>query len=230
MRSLTVPFVAPEKLESAVRELLLQFGRWRGAAVTPPVPVEDIVEKYLGLTFEFDDLEKRLGVPDVLGAAWFDEKIIRVDESLLDKEGRLSFTIGHETGHWCLHRPLYEANKVAPSLFASTEPEPAVICRTSERKERAELQADDFASRLLMPTRFVRETFYAVVGSEPVVIAGLEDRPTERTAAAHWKDLAATIIEHGKFSNVSNEAMRYRLKDLGLVASKAAVVRSLFPR
>lgn len=144
MRSPTVPYLSNAQLDAAVRDLVTRFERWRNAPVVPPVPVEDIVEKYLSVTLEMIDLRAKLGVEDVLGAAYFEKGIIRVQEDLLAQEGRFSFTVGHETGHWWLHRPLYEANKVAPLLFAKAEPEPDVVCRSSGKKPPAEWQAIGF--------------------------------------------------------------------------------------
>jgi hypothetical protein len=73
--------------------------------VKPPIPIEDIVEKHLKLRFEFDDTHKLFGIPrdpecdaDILGAIFFDEARIVIDESLDPeenpaKEGRYRFTL-----------------------------------------------------------------------------------------------------------------------------------------
>jgi len=228
MRSPNVPYLSAAQLDAAVKDLVIGFERWLSRAVAPPIPIEDIVEKYLGVTLEMIDLEAKLGVKDVLGAAYFNEGIIRIEEGLLEKEGRFSFTVGHEIGHWCLHRPLYKASQATQPLFNSGQAEPDIVCRSSSPKPSAEIQADAFASRLLMPERFVREAFQSGVGADPVVIEGLDARGHDRNTLSRWQDLAATIIADGNFTNVSNEAMRYRLKDLGLVCARAAAIRSLF--
>ena len=70
------------------------------------------------LGIEFDDTHKRFVVPrsegyldpDILGAIYFDERRIVIDESLDSEErpefeGRYRFTLAHEgAGHWRLHR------------------------------------------------------------------------------------------------------------------------------
>ena len=135
---------------------------------SPPIPIEDIVEKHLKLGVEFDDLHAVLGVPrsgsesepDILGAMFFDERRIVIDESLDPeenpaKEGRYRFTLAHEGGgHWRLHRHLFAKDPRRRSLFDMPRP-PSVVCRSSQAKEPIEWQADFYASCLLMPRRLV---------------------------------------------------------------------------
>ena len=57
---------------------------------TPPIPIDDIVEKHLKLGLEFDDTHRLFGVPRAgvrpiptfSGAMFFDEARIVIDESL----------------------------------------------------------------------------------------------------------------------------------------------------
>ena len=112
MLRLKVPFLKPDEIESAVVDLRRKFSKWTGAPLRPPIPIDDIVEKYLRLSFAIIDLRAKLGIRDVLGATWFDEQRVCVDQSLEGQEGRYSFTLAHEVGHWVLHRPLYEMEKV----------------------------------------------------------------------------------------------------------------------
>lgn len=219
--AMNVPFLSDQAIESAAHELLMKFSKHVGVQVQPPIPVDDIIEKYLRVGLEITDLKTKLGTDDVLGAAYFDEKIIRVDQRLEEQEGRLCFTMAHEVGHWQLHRPLYEMDKVSSSLFGTKEPRPAFLCRSSQ-KPRPEMQADKFAALLLMPSRFVREAFAAVNGSEPFLIAGLRAQPKDLSVVRPWGEISKSVIKQGKFSNVSVEAMRYRLQDLNLVRDREA--------
>lgn len=219
--AMKVPFLADKAIDSAAHELLMKFSKHIGIQVKPPIPVDDIIEKYLGVALEITDLKTKLGTNDVLGAAYFDEKIIRVDQRLEEQEGRLCFTMAHEVGHWQLHRPLYEMDKVSPSMFGAKNQLPAFLCRSSQ-KPPAETQADKFAAFLLMPSRFVREAFGAVNGSEPFLITDLRARPKDLSVLKPWGDLAKSVIKQGNFDNVSVEAMRYRLQDLNLVRDREA--------
>lgn len=212
-----IRFLRREEIEAAVVDLLRRFSKSTGRAIIAPVPVEDILEKHLKVRLEIKDLVKMLGIPDVLGAAWFDEGVVRVDERIENQEGRFCFTLGHELGHWLLHRPQIEAEKVAPTLFGPAASVPAFICRSSEKKAPAEWQADQFSAGLLMPRHLVKAAFRAACGELAIELEGLRTRREDAAIQARWRDVAGTVIATGKFTNVSNEAMRYRLSDLELV-------------
>ena len=151
MINLKIPYLKISELDAAANELLRGYSKWKGSVAAPPIDVDEIVEGYLGLVLEIADLEKRLGIPDVLGASWFDERRICVDQSLEGLEGRFSFTLAHEVGHWVLHRPLHEANKVPGVPAEARAAEPAIVSKSSQRQAPAEWQANQFAARLLMP-------------------------------------------------------------------------------
>ena len=150
-----VPYLAEAAIERDAEKLLAEFAQARGVEIEAPIPVEDIVEKYLKLGIEFDDTHRLFRVPrsglgidpDILGAIFFDEGRIVIDESLDPeetpaKEGRYRFTLAHEGGgHWRLHRHLFARDQAQSDLFNGSA-EPSVICRTSQVKERVEWQAD----------------------------------------------------------------------------------------
>ena len=111
-----VPYLRDEVIERDATALLAEYAAAQGRALAPPIPIEDIVEKHLKLGVEFDDAHRRFNVPragldpDIIGAMFFDEARIMIDESLdpdehPEREGRYRFTLAHEGGgHWRLHR------------------------------------------------------------------------------------------------------------------------------
>ena len=161
-----VPYMKEEDIEQDAAALLAEYARARGVVIVPPIPIEDILEKHLKLGIEFDDTHSLFGIPrsgtdaDILGAMFFDEERIVIDESLDPEEhpameGRYRFTLAHEGGgHWRLHRRYFTVNPGQASLFAGPIP-PSVVCRSSQAKEPAEWQADFYASCLLMPRKLV---------------------------------------------------------------------------
>jgi hypothetical protein len=161
-----VPYLVEEAIERDAATLLAEYSQKRGVAITPPIPIEDIVEKYLKLGIEFDDMHRLLNHPrsgfdlDILGAIFFNEGRIVIDESLDPeenpaKETRYRYTVAHEGGgHWGLHRHLFIQESAQATLFGGPTP-PSVVCRSSQAKERVEWQADFHASCLLMPRQFV---------------------------------------------------------------------------
>jgi hypothetical protein len=162
----SVPYISEEAIERDAAALLAEYSQKRGAAVIPPIPIEDIVEKHLKLRIEFDDMHRLLNHPrsgfdpDILGAIFFNEGRIVIDESLdpeenPPKEPRYRYTVAHEGGgHWRLHRHLFMQDSAQATLFGGSTP-PSVVCRSSQAKERVEWQADFHASCLLMPRKFV---------------------------------------------------------------------------
>jgi Zn-dependent peptidase ImmA (M78 family) len=220
MLQIKVPFLQPAELDRAANELLHRYGEWRHEPAVPPIDVDEIVEGYLGLILEVVDLKGHLGMDDVLGATWLRERRVCIDRTLEAKQGRFAFTVAHEIGHWELHRPLFELEKLVLSLFpsrAGAAAGPAIVCRTKDRKAPAEWQADQFAARLLMPARAVRSTARDLFGDEMPVIEGLGATRKTGMLTPHLRSLADDMIAAGNFSNVSNEAMSYRLVELKVV-------------
>lgn len=232
MHLVKVPYLKPLDIENSALELLALYGDWRGSLVEPPIDVDEIAEGYLELSLEMEDLRSRLGIADVLGATWFDDRLIRIDRHLEGKEGRFAFTLAHEIGHWRLHRPLLELQKLALSLFPCREgvaATPAFVCRTSERRNPAEWQADRFAACLLMPSHAMRVTGQRMLGEQAIAaVDGLDQSRSAGQLPQQLRRLADDFIACGNFANVSNAAMCYRLLDLGFVEDALARRERLF--
>jgi len=161
-----IPYLSDEAIERDAAVLLAEYANARGITIEPPIPIEDIVEKHLKLGIEFDDTHKLFGVPrsgldpDILGAIFFDDRRIVIDETLDPednpaKEGRYRFTLAHEGGgHWRLHRHLF-AKGPAQAVSFGGPAAPSFVCRSSDAKKREEWQADFYSSCLLMPRKLV---------------------------------------------------------------------------
>ena len=188
-----VPYLAEEAIERNAEALLTEFAHARDVVIEPPIPIEDIMEKYLKLGIEFDDTHRLFGIPrtdlsqgpDILGAIFFDEKRVVVDESLdpeehPNKEGRYRFTLAHEGGgHWRLHRSLYARDPAQAAQFGGSSV-PSVICRSSQAKERVEWQANFYASCLLMPRKLVFRAWKREFGDlEPREVVGAGGGPED---------------------------------------------------
>lgn len=212
-------------ISQSSRHLLQDYEARMGIPLRPPIPVEDVIERHLGLALCFEDLEEKLGMRDVLGATYVRSRRIAVNERLLEKaqEGRLVFTLAHEVGHWDLHRAYaHEAARRNPS--AET-----IVCRSGSAKEPIEWQADYFAACLLMPAPDVTQAFSEACGTETLVLRN-ERRTIGRPGpgsiepcAENWPFLAAMVCEIGGFTNVSKQAMVIRLQDLGLLVNASGV-------
>jgi hypothetical protein len=146
---------------------------WDGASL--PVPVERIADSHCRLFVRevkpavLSAVEGAPGAMAISGLLLVEDRQIWVNaEEAKEWPGRKRFTIGHELGHWCLHRP-------SGSLF----------CRTSEvdpvdSGPDIEEEASLFGAALMFPPDLVRE-HHARLGS----VAELQDLfGSTRTATA----------------------------------------------
>jgi IrrE N-terminal-like domain len=252
--TLRVPFISDEAIERDAEALLAQYAHARRLVVKAPIPIEDIVEKHLKLRVEFDDLHGLLGVPrgefgmelDLFGAIWLETGEIVIDERLDPEErpsmeGRYRFTLGHEGGgHWRLHRPLVQVDGGQESLFGHAR-QPTVICRSSQAKERVELQADLYSSCLLMPRKLVLQAWRDRFGNHhprilrrkgQIVVPCDVDEEIAAAGPPFDQDRDDEVLEHfaRPFAQqflVSPAAMRIRLEKLALLHREVPRQRSL---
>ena len=215
-----VAWLSKAQISKETDELLNQWSIFTEQEAKPPIPVEAIAEKYLEFTLEYDNLDETLGISGVLGATWAEEKRMVINNSLLDgAEGRITFTCAHEIGHWVLHRKYLSDQFVR---FRVDGHQPNVVCRMSTSKLRGEWQADYFGSCLLLPQEEVESAYRRTFGT-PIPIYnekscfGRNNPVALDPALDTTKEIAQKVIAEGNFTNVSKEAMCYRLSDLGLL-------------
>jgi hypothetical protein len=233
-----VPFLRDSEIEQEAALLLAEYARDHQPVLEPPVPIEDIVELHLKLTFELKDLEQLCGHRDVHGAIWVNEQRIAIDKQLDPvlypaKRGRYHFTLAHETGHWRLHRK-YFLKRDERLLFDGAATPPDFIGR-SGNKNRVEVQANQFAAYLLMPCPLVKQEWEKWHGSlDPIYLDQLGDRRRQLLQAEILRRGSAKPGKGGEDDMileqlsrplaerflVSPEAMRYRLEGYGFLARK----------
>jgi len=242
---LRVPYIAEETIERDAEALLAQYAHAKGVEIRAPIPIDDIVEKHLKLRVEFNDLRRLFGLPggrkpDIFGAIWLKSGEIVIDESLDPEEHplieeRYRFTLAHEGGHWRLHRALVQANSGQETQW------PTIVCRSNQANERVELQANLYASCLLMPRKLVTEAWRDTFGYDYVHTLRREGRIEVPRGIARQIAAAARFFEERAeldlfawpFAErflVSAPAMRIRLEGLGLIQREVPMQRSLFGR
>ena len=215
-----VPWMPKDQVSYKSSEILEDYQTLIGRSVTPPIPVEDIIERYLGLNLSFENLEEKLRMRDVLGATYVESRRICINDRLLENkyEGRMNFTCAHEVGHWVLHRYLVdEVNRYSSKREA-------IICRKKNARQPIEWQADYFASCLLMPENVVRAAFRIACDTESLVLDNVSSSLGGTAVCIdpcvqNWHLIAELVCEAGDFSNVSKQAMIIRMQELGLVVN-----------
>ena len=209
-----VPYRPRKHIEEEAALLLAEYAQQHSEVTEPPIPVDDIVELHLGLTFEIKDMRELFGHGDVHGALWINDKRVGVDQCLDPdvypaKLGRFRFTLAHEVGHWRLHREHFLNNTAQRSLFEETDTKPAYVCRSSDSKKPIEWQADFFSACLLMPRPMIYTAWETFRDGD--------DGPVAIADPALQEEFCKPLAE--QFS-VSAEAMRIRLNELKLLVKE----------
>jgi len=160
------------------RELLARF-----AIKSLPIPVEKIA-KALGVQVRFAPFDNELS-----GMAYIKNGVPIVGVNSLHHPNRQRFTIAHELGHFELHRQMITNNVHVDKEFP-------VLMRNANSAtgtEEIEIQANQFASELLMPEAIIKN----VLAEKPIDID--DDRPIEELA---------------KKFRVSKQALEYRIRSV----------------
>ena len=198
-----------EALEAIARKVISQHDPHLLSTIAA-IPVEIIMEKVYGLTFEYQYIRK---YAQILGETVFEDaeipiyerrnnegyKLIFVkagtviiDASLLGKRniGRLRFTCAHELSHWVIDREYFTQLGETAAMTIKT-------ARSSDTSEAIERQANRLACRILMPKCTIKSAFYQFFKITP-------------------NSIALTAYIAGIYA-VSHQAMDIRLRELGLI-------------
>lgn len=157
----------------------------------PPVDAEKIAEK-CGLSVVRRDVESISGFI-IRGEG---KAVIGVNSS--NAQVRQRFTIAHELGHYLLHPPGAEDVHVDSGFEVRFRDD-----LSSQGTDAGEQEANSFAAELLMPQKFLQTDFENVGGID------LED--------GKFLEFLENIARKYK---VSNQALVFRLANLGLLNSK----------
>jgi IrrE N-terminal-like domain len=159
-----------EELEQHAEALLAEVPDyiWNGERL--PVPIDDIADTHVGLLIrDVADLTTAPGAPELApdqslsGLLLASKGEIWVNAS----EGkqwppRRRFTIGHELGHWQLHRAAGQqtlfCRKAAVEEGEGEKPKPSAK-KPKKKKPSIEDEANIFAAALLMPRYLMREHY-----------------------------------------------------------------------
>ncbi len=228
-----VPVLSRKQVENIAEQVLQDAGRKLDVRFKPPIDIETIAEHYFGMQIIYRYLFTVYGISDLHGALLIWDKKIEVEESL--SLGRTNFTIGHELGHWFLHRHL--AASTNPDQFAlldlnsmnKSDQRSPITCRNNDNSW-GERQANWFSAALLMPAKAVRDAFKRNYSSPQVFSQNILNafNPNYHSEGysksleddeEFWGVLGVVnqVKKSGRFSNVSDQAMRIRLQTLMLI-------------
>ena len=160
----------PKAIEERAEATFSRVPDWLWDGETLPVPVEHIADSHFGLHVrDVEDLRSAPGVPDLpveqgLSGLLFPARMeIWVNAREAQAwPARRRFTIGHELGHWCLHRT---QGTVWCRSHAVDPPDTPAEARAAYPAEESE--ANEFAAALLMPADLVRRHYERLRHSDP---------------------------------------------------------------
>lgn len=120
-----------------------QYEQLSGISVSLPVPVEKIVERVLGLHFDWIEIEEREGEQILAGLIPEERRIVlntRHLELFQKKPGLERSTIGHEAGHWdididrtSLHHPRLPGFELQSSVVRRQAADRSVLVEVLNR-------------------------------------------------------------------------------------------------
>jgi Zn-dependent peptidase ImmA (M78 family) len=175
-----MPNLPRQSVEARASKLLTSMG-----IQEIPVPVEKIA-KSLGARVRFSPLDDELS-----GFVFIKDGVPIIGVNSLHHQNRQRFTIAHEIAHLYLH-PNYITSEVhVDKKFA--EPVLKRDASSATGNERLEVEANQFAAALLMPTDILNE----LLEESPIDI---EDE--------------SSIEAWSKEFNVSKAALQYRIRNL----------------
>ncbi|MBC8507267.1 MAG: ImmA/IrrE family metallo-endopeptidase [Anaerolineales bacterium] len=196
-----VKFVPEQAIEIKAYHLLADFEAQYGTIVSPPVPIDRIIEKFLDLRFDWDEIDDTED-DKILGCLLPGKKKILMNSrhvKFFDQYwGTEAYTKAHEVGHWDLHvvKPGDPHQLGLPGFDKGKQ----YLCRNSTADSR-EIQAEIYAAYLLMPHQLVMQE-----------IDGLD--------LTRWPNLYRLKDIFG----VSITAMTKRLSKLGLIYVRDKVI------
>jgi hypothetical protein len=227
-----MPYLSPAAINRVVDRLMRGYAQHTGTEVTYPVDLHALIWDYLN---EVDDLcldeETELGIDletneSIWGKTIVGERLIMIDP-MVTKRPFYRFTLAHELGHWILHaRPLLQRRAILQRIKQNQAEQRSTFITFqrslfAKSEDRREVQANLFASQLLMPEALVRQKFTAYF---PHV-------DTLPTSANERKRLAESFAQQPgpddqpplyKYFDVSIETMAVRLLALSLIPKPAA--------
>lgn len=193
---LKVKYLSLESIKS-IADRLLQYDIKTGAALDTEKLIKFLSSRY---TIEF----KREKIHPIIGKIEFDPLKIVIDTDL--EENRYRFTLCHEIGHLVLHQNLF-TNKADKEDYDYTLSLDNNI--TDSNTRRIEIQANIFASYLLLPTEtFQMEVMkFFILNNISKNYIYLDKQPVNRLLADNL------ISELSEIFKASRESIRFKLID-----------------
>lgn len=209
-----------QSIEDLAQARLIEFQRATGWEPVPPVPIDLVAERILGLDFLWDSIDEMPG-ETILGGLKAKDRLIVLNEKHRDlfemKPGLERSTKGHEMGHWDLfidklaldHPNLFGGDDSPFSLRSTPDGEVEVIKQLESTPEGRETLAA-IRARADEPDEARAVNRYAAALSMPPALLRAEAQKVDRTV---WRNLYRLAERF----DVTISAMVVRLQQMDLL-------------
>ena len=200
-----VDYLTKGQLEAAAGNLLDRYEVAESPINGPPVPVEFVVENFLGFDIKWDKLN------DDCTLAFIDPNrkllCLNLDRSSYFDDVGYEYTLAHEIGHWELNH--FEPATRQLELGLRDQPSRYLHRANGNRQYRShEFQAEYFASCLLMPKRLILPTSkeYDLLEWKSLYSINEQFKVSITAVAKRLTDLKLIYIKDKKLYNNEQEA------------------------
>ncbi|MDP6115435.1 MAG: hypothetical protein QGF00_21090 [Planctomycetota bacterium] len=209
-----------ETIENLAHRRLMELQKVTGRPLEPPIPIDVLAERVLGLDFLWEEIEELPG-ETILGGLIPGKRLIILNEKhqelFAEKPGLERSTKGHEMGHWDLfidkialnHPSLFDEDGGPASYRSSTEGTVEMIGFLEKSPEGRAL-LDKIQARADEPDESRAVNRYAAAISMPEMLLYDEAMKIDRTKWPNLYDLAERF-------EVTITALTVRLKQLNLL-------------
>ena len=212
--------ITPEYIKSKSNKIIVSYLREKEID-TNNIFIFDLMDIYetviypeyefqLKTNYDLGDIEGQ----KILGKTIFSEKLILIDKSisLVNKDPRFIFTLGHEIGHVVLHNENDLQN-------------PTTIKTLSGTKDVIELQANRFAENLIMPDNYVKQFIVQYFNlRKPFKYFGAQEYNFKgrKIKVNSYKEFCEVIAYYLRkyFSNVSKASLGIKISTIGLIDNR----------
>jgi len=216
-----VKILRNQEIEEIAAQRLAEFQRDSGRPLSPPIPIDLVAEKVLGLDFLWESIDELPG-ETILGGLIPKKKLIVLNEKhkalFAEKPGLERSTKGHEMGHWGLfidkasldHPTLFQDGGAGPFALRSSPAGEVEIIKMLESDPVGRELLRKIQSRADEPDEARAVNRYAAALSMPRGLIREEAMKIDRT---RWPNLYRLAERF----EVTISALRVRLEQLGLL-------------
>jgi Zn-dependent peptidase ImmA (M78 family) len=145
-----------------IRALAEEYATKYNPERVAPFPYENITRDHDDLKVYFTDLED----DDISGMTLYRDGEYSILINTTKPETRQYFSLGHELGHYFLHKDYLKAEEGIIDGEGDLDG-PRILYRSdSEKEQQIEVEANNFAASLLMPADLVRQAWQATESVE----------------------------------------------------------------